>query len=182
MFLRKVNRRETIPGMDRAARQLETLLALEEIRQVKHRYLRCLDLKLWGEIAGTFTADATASYGTPALGGDKVELAGREAIVEFLRGKMGPGIISVHHASQPEITVRGDAAEGTWCFQDTIIATEYRMAIHGAAFYEDRYARGADGQWRIAHTGYQRTYEAMLSLADLKSFRLTANRWAASDD
>lgn len=157
---------------------LETLAALEEIRQVKHRYLRCVDLKLWDEIAGTFTADATASYGTPAMGGKRIDLAGRDAIVAFLRENMGPDIISVHHASQPEITVRGDTAGGTWCFQDTIIATAYDVVIHGAAFYEDRYAREADGQWRIAHTGYQRTYEAMVSLADLKSFRLTANRWA----
>lgn len=158
------------------------LLALEDIRRVKHRYLRCVDLKLWDEIAGTFTADATASYGTTAMGGEKIDLAGRDAIIEFLRANMGPEIISVHHASQPEITVHGDTAAGTWCFQDTIIATGYRIAIHGAAFYEDRYARESDGQWRIAHTGYQRTYEAMMSLDDLKSFRLTANRWGKVPD
>jgi hypothetical protein len=159
---------------------LDTLIALEEIRAVKHRYLRCVDLKLWDEIAGVFTADATASYGTPAMGGQQIALTGRDAIVDFLKTNMGPGIISVHHASQPEITIDGDTATGTWCFQDTIIATEYRVAIHGAAFYEDRYARDA-GQWRIAHTGYQRTYEAMMSLADLKSFKLTANRWDLND-
>jgi hypothetical protein len=87
----------------------------------------------------------------------------------------------VHHASQPEITVDGDTAEGTWHFEDTIIATEYNMVIKGAAFYEDRYAREDDGQWRISHTGYQRTYEAMMSTDDLKSFRLTANRWATPE-
>ena len=60
-----------------------------------------------------------------------------------------------------------------------MIATEYRVVIKGAAFYEDRYARsGDDGRWRIAHTGYVRTYEAMMSLDDLPSFQLTANRWA----
>lgn len=160
---------------------LETLAALEEIRQVKHRYLRCVDLKLWDEITDAFTEDATASYGTPAMGGKKIDLASRADIVTFLRKNMGPGIISVHHASQPEITVNGDTAEGTWCFQDTIIATEYRVAIHGAAFYEDRYRRDNDGRWRIAHTGYVRTYEAMMSLDDLKSFQLTANRWATPE-
>jgi hypothetical protein len=48
------------------------------------------------------------------------------------------------------------------------------MVITGAAFYRDRYERGADGRWRIAHTGYTRTYEAMMSLDDLPSFRITA--------
>lgn len=154
------------------------LLARERIRQVKYRYLRCVDQKLWDEIAGVFTSGATASYGTPALGGSQIALEGRDAIVSFLRENMGPTIISVHHASQPEITVDGDTAEGTWHFEDMIIATEYNMVIKGAAFYEDRYAREDDGQWRISHTGYQRTYEAMMSTDDLPSFRLTANRWA----
>ena len=55
-----------------------------------------------------------------------------------------------------------------------MIATEHRIVIVGAAFYQDRYERGADGRWRIAHTGYVRTYEAMMSLDDLPSFRITA--------
>ena len=154
------------------------LVALEEIRQVKYRYLRCVDLKLWDDLADTFTADATAEYGTPALG-DPIRLAGRDAIVAFLRDKLGPEIITTHFATQPEITVDGDAARGTWSFQDTVMATEYRVVITGAAFYEDRYARGDDGNWRIAHTGYERTYEATMSLDDMPSFRITSNRWAA---
>lgn len=155
------------------------LVAIEEIRQLKHCYLRCVDLKRWDELAGTFTEDATADYGTPALG-KPIRLAGRDMIVAFLRDKLGPDIITVHAASQPEITVDGDTASGTWAFQDTVIATAFGVVITGAAFYEDRYARGADGKWRIAHTGYTRTYEATMSLDDLPSFRITANRWAGA--
>jgi hypothetical protein len=154
------------------------LAALEEIRRVKYRYLRCVDLKLWDEIAEVFTSDATADYGTPALG-EPVRLAGRDEIVAFLRDKLGPGIITVHFASQPEIDIDGSTATGTWSFEDTVIATEYGVVIKGAAFYQDRYARGEDGRWRISHTGYVRTYEMMLSLADLPSLKITANRWAA---
>jgi len=154
------------------------LVALESIRQAKYRYLRCVDLKLWDELADTFTPDATANYGTPALG-EPLRLSGRDAIVAFMRKSLGPGLITTHFASQPEITIHGDTAEGTWCFEDTVIATEYHVMIKGAAFYEDRYARGSDGRWRIAHTGYVRTYEVTLSLDDLPSFRITANRWAA---
>lgn len=154
------------------------LAALESIRQVKYRYLRCVDLKRWEELAATLTPDATADYGTPALG-EPLRLAGRDAIVTFLRESLGPGIITTHFASQPEITIDADTASGTWCFEDTVIATEHRVMIKGAAFYEDRYARGSDGGWRIAHTGYVRTYEMTLSLDDLPSFRITANRWSA---
>jgi hypothetical protein len=155
------------------------LAALESIRQVKYRYLRCVDLKLWDEIAGTFTPDATADYGTPALG-EPIRLQGRDAIVGFLRDSLGPGIITTHFAGQPEIAIgdAGDTATGTWCFEDTVIATEFRVMIKGSAFYEDRYALGTDGRWRIAHTGYVRTYEMTMSLDDVPSLKITANRWA----
>jgi hypothetical protein len=153
------------------------LAALEEIRRVKYRYLRCVDLKLWDEIGDVFTPDATANYGTPAMG-KPLDLAGRDEIVGFLRKNLGPGITTVHFASQPEIDIDGSTATGTWAFEDTVIATEYRVVIKGAAFYEDRYARGEDGRWRISHTGYVRTYESTMSLDDLPSLRFTANRWA----
>jgi hypothetical protein len=171
MFLFRHGIRWMLWGMD--------LVALEEIKRLKHRYLRCVDTKNWDELAGTFAADATADYGTHAYG-SPLSFTGRDAIIGFLRDKLVPGIITTHFAGQPEIDIDGDEASGIWAFQDTVIATEHSVVIAGAAFYEDRYVRGADGRWRIRHTGYQRTYEAMLSLSDLPSFRLTANRWAAT--
>jgi len=149
------------------------LATIEEIRQVKYRYLRCVDLKLWDELTEVFTPDATVDYGTQVYG-KALKLAGRDEIVGFLRDKLGPDMITMHRAGQPEITVEGDTARGTWSFEDTVIATEFRVVITGAAFYQDRYKRGTDGRWRIAHTGYVRTYEAMMSLDDLPSFRITA--------
>jgi SnoaL-like domain len=149
------------------------LVTLEEIRQLKYRYLRCVDQKLWDEMADVFTAGATVDYGTRALG-EPLKLAGRDEIIGFFRKNLGPEIRTVHAAGQPEITVDGETATGSWRFEDTVIATEYRIVIKGAAFYQDRYERGADGRWRIAHTGYVRIYEAMLSLDDLPSFKFTA--------
>lgn len=151
---------------------------LEEIRRLKYRYVRTLDLKRWDEFAATLAEDATVDYGTPVYG-QPIKLAGRDEIVTFMRDRLGPEIITVHLIGQPEIDVDGDDATGTWGMQDTVIATEYQIVIQGAAYYEDRYRRGADGVWRISHTGYERTYEATLALKDLPGFRLTANRWAA---
>lgn len=153
------------------------VVALEEIRRLKYRYLRSLDLKRWEEFAGTLDADATADYGTPVYG-DPLKLTGRTEIVTFMRDKLGPDIITVHSCGQPEIDIDGADATGIWGLEDTVIATEYRIMIRGAAYYEDRYRRGDDGAWRITHTGYVRTYEAMFSFDDLPGFRLTANRWA----
>jgi ketosteroid isomerase-like protein len=150
------------------------LETLEEIRQVKYRYLRCVDTKLWDEIGDTFTEDATVDYGTKAYG-KPLKMNGRAEIVAFFRANLGPEILTVHAAGQPEITADGDTATGIWSFQDTVIATRYRVMITGAAFYHDRYRREADGRWRISHTGYTRTYEAMMSLDDLPSWKMIAS-------
>src|SRR5438477_13126298 len=109
------------------------LAALEEIRRLKYRYLRCVDLKLWDEIADVFTADATVDYGTRALG-EPIQLRGREEIVAFLRKSLGPGIITVHFASQPESDVGGTKARGSWSYEHTVIANDFRDLTKGTAF------------------------------------------------
>ena len=45
------------------------LAALEEIRRLKYRYLRCVDLKLWDEIGEVFTADAKHNFTLPMIRG-----------------------------------------------------------------------------------------------------------------
>jgi hypothetical protein len=154
------------------------LVVLEEIKRLKYRYLRGVDLKLWDEVADTFTADATADYGTHAVGGDGKQFEGRDAIVEFLTQSLGNGIITVHHAAQPEIDVDGDTATGRWSFTDRVIVPEHKVIIEGAAFYEDTYRRESDGVWRMSHIGYVRTYESMMSFDSVPGFKLIANRWA----
>jgi hypothetical protein len=154
------------------------LVELEKIRMLKYRYLRCMDLKLWDEFEDVFTEDATADYGTPSAG-RPLKLGSRDEILNFLRDSLGNDIITLHAAGQPEIQIDGEAASGTWRFEDTVIATEFNVVITGAAFYEDRYRRGEDGIWRIAHIGYERIYEATMSLDDLPSWKLPANRWSA---
>jgi hypothetical protein len=118
----------------------------------------------------TLTADVSASYGP------KLSVAGRDQVVDFMRSSLGPEIITVHHVHHPEIAVSGETATGSWYLQDTVIITEHRMLLRGAAFYADRYARTDDG-WRIAETGYTRSYESVETLAE--SWQLTANRFAS---
>jgi hypothetical protein len=149
------------------------LATIEQLRQLKYRYLRTLDLKLWDDFADTLTADVTADYGA------NLSFAGREAVVTFMTNSLGPGIITVHHCHHPEISVDADTATGSWYLDDKVIITEHRVLLTGAAFYEDAYRRCDDGAWRISKTGYVRSYEAMQSLDDTPSWQLTANRWGS---
>jgi hypothetical protein len=150
---------------------VEPLRDIEEIRQVKHRYLRCIDLKLWDELGDTLTRNVTFHTGASAFG-KVVEITGRPEVVSFLRARLGPAVLTGHTASQPEIAVDGDTATGIWSHRETVLASKHRIVIASTGFWDDRYERGADAHWRIARTAYVRTYEVMLSLNDLPSFKI----------
>lgn len=149
----------------------------DAIERLKYRYFRTLDLKLWDEYADTFTEDAVGHYGTKVYG-ELDPMRGRDAIVDFMREKLSGEIITMHVAQHPEIDVDGDAATGSWAFEDTVIVPAFKVLIRGGGYYRDRYRREADGAWRIVETAYDRIYESMESLEDTPSHKLIANRWA----
>jgi hypothetical protein len=139
-----------------------------EIKQLKYRYLRCVDMHLWDELAETLAEDVTASYGA------RLSFDSRDAVVAGLAEQMTSDVITEHRVSHPEIDVDGDTATGRWYLQDRVIVPAFSTMIFGAAFYADEYRR-VDGRWVISRTGYTRTYEAMIDLKDIPSFQLTEN-------
>ena len=153
--------------------------ALEDLRRLKYRYFRTLDLKDWATFADTLTVDAVGAYGTKVYG-EPLTLEGRAAIVDFMREKLPGEVVTMHVAHHPELEVDGDRAEGSWAFEDTVIVPEMRVLIRGAGYYRDSYVRDSDGEWRISGTGYERVYESMQSLDDTPSYHLLANRWATA--
>lgn len=139
---------------------------LAAIKTLKYRYLRALDTKDWEVFAATLTDDVTGAYGD-------LSFAGRAELVGYMRESLGPAVITEHRVDHPEIDIDGADAAGRWYLQDRVIVPEFSFMLIGAAFYADRYRRTAGG-WRIAATGYQRTYEATMALSDLPSFELKA--------
>ena len=146
---------------------------IDAIKNLKYRYLRCVDLRLWDELAQTLAPEVTASYGK------RLSYTGRDEVVEGLKGQMTNDVITEHQAHHPEIEVDGDTATGRWYLQDRVIVPAFDTYIFGSAFYEDTYAH-IDGRWVITRTGYKRTYEAMINLKDVPSFQLNDNHLAPS--
>ena len=136
------------------------LVELETIKRLKYKYVRCLDQKLWDEIRDCFTEDAVASYS-----GGKYHFEGRDAIVAFLVESMGAeDFLSAHRVTQPEIDlVAPDRATGAWALVDEVLVKQHGVRVRGAAFYSDEYVK-VNGEWRIARTGYERTYEEFIPL------------------
>jgi hypothetical protein len=145
---------------------------IEAIKQVKYRYLRALDTKHWDDFTDTLAEDITGDYG-PSIG-KELHFANRTELVDFMRKSLGPGVITEHRVTHPEITVDGDTASGTWYLQDRVIVAEFNFMLIGAAFYHDQYRR-TDHGWKISSTGYDRTYDATMSLAGL-DFKVNPGR------
>ena len=143
----------------------DVLAQVEEIKRLKYRYLRTLDLKRWDEFEQLFVPAATGDYGEGLSFGSRAELVG------YMREHLVDSMVTVHHCHHPEIVVDGSTARGTWYLEDKVLVPELRFVLEGAAFYDDRYVRTAAG-WRIEHTGYRRTYEATWSMDDVPSFTL----------
>jgi len=149
----------------------DLLVEHERIKLLKYAYFRCLDQKRWDDMLDLFTDDATAAYS-----GGKYHYEGRDRIVEFMRTNMDRDAFHTsHRVHHPEITVDGDTATATWAMEDVNVDTEYDFYLTGAGFYEDRYAR-VDGSWKIAHTGYKRTFETIMPMSK-NGMSLTASWW-----
>lgn len=143
----------------------------DAIAQLKYRYLRGVDTKDWELLASTLVTDAVARYG-----GGVHTVSGRDEIVDFLRSRLEPDTVHTsHRVSHPELAADGvQRASGRWALDDVVLDTEHRFQLVGAAWYEDVYVR-TDTGWRIAETGYSRTYELIQPWSEHAT--MTASAW-----
>lgn len=141
----------------------------EDIERVKYQYLRALDTKHWADFEDALTEDVVGDYGSSV--GEEHHFTDRSSLVEYMRASLPANVITEHRVTHPEIVIDGDTATGSWYLQDRVIVADFDFMLIGAAFYSDTYRRTSAG-WKIASTGYQRTYEATMSLKGL-DFKLT---------
>ena len=149
---------------------------IEAIKRVKYRYLRALDTKHWDEFADTLTEDVAGDYGSSV--GKELHFTNRTDLVDYMRSACGPSVATEHRVTHPEIIVTGDSASGSWYLQDRVMVAEFDFMLIGAAFYRDSYRR-TDAGWKISETGYDRTYDATMSLAGM-NFKVKPGRALAT--
>lgn len=140
---------------------LQQLSDMEDIRMLKHRYFRGIDTADMALLAPLFTDDISVDY---RGGSYRVQLSGRDNMLEFLANSFHSGAVAMHHGHMPEITLTGDdTAEGVWYLEDIFIDTERQLHTIGSAIYRDGYRR-EDGVWRMARTEYDRVFELVSPL------------------
>jgi hypothetical protein len=119
------------------------LIDIEEIKQLKARYFRGLDMKDWALWADVFTEDAH-------IEADGYPFDGPEAIIAAMKVFLD-GVRTVHHGFMPEITITGpDEATGIWSMRDYLLypGDGPPVGFFGYGHYHEDYARQSDG-WRI---------------------------------
>lgn len=138
---------------------LARLIAIEEIKQLKHRYFRAVDTKDWALIDSVFHDDFIGDFRgaatdpetgfNPAPDATSEVLYGRAAAVASFR-EAGAHFTSVHHGHNPEITITGpDTATGIWALFDTLRFPAGEMAEFQAyGHYHETYEK-VDGVWKI---------------------------------
>lgn len=138
---------------DHGATDLSELLAevrrlrdIEEIKQLKARYFRYLDLHWWHELRELFTDDAVFEIGestsSPGSADEFVASVGRHL----------SEAMSVHHGHTPEIRiVDAESAHGIWAMFDLVEPSPNSgyPALTGFGHYTEDY-RKVRGRWRIA--------------------------------
>ena len=137
---------------------IERLLAIEEIKQVKARYFRGVDSGDGDLVRGVLAEDCVLDYRgcctDPVTGRDylpamNVVMRGRSAWSSD--GLAKAGIVSVHHGLMGEIELTGEAgATGLWSMTDRLYmpaGAPYACMI-GYGHYHETYVKAVDG-WKI---------------------------------
>jgi hypothetical protein len=131
---------------DALATSVARLVAIEEIRQLKARYCRYVDLRMWDEFPSLFTEDLDIDFAETTSGART-----REEWFAAVRRHFTTGI-SVHHVHVPEIEILDeDHASAIWPMFDLVeIPADSPYESHtGWGHYTEQYRR-VDGRWLIS--------------------------------
>ena len=138
---------------------LQRLLAIEQIKQLKARYFRFMDSKDWTALETVFAPDAVMDMRAEMHdgSGDDGLVRGAANVVAFMR-KAIEDVQTVHHGHTPEIELTSEtSARGVWAMEDMLRWPEGALlrSLHGYGHYHETYER-IDERWYIKTTTLSR--------------------------
>lgn len=136
---------------------LKILLAEREIYRGLVRIARAMDERDWPAFSGVLLPDATADLGTGPI-------AGREAIVAFVRSFLDPCGPTQHLLGNVWIDTSGEEAHSR-CYVSDLhkgLGDKSHLTFSTLGDYHDTWRR-IDGRWRMSH----RTKHNRATLGDI---------------
>ncbi len=154
---------------------LQRLIAIEAIKNLKARRIRAMDEKRWADYEAMHASDHVSdTYGGEPAVGAKVNV---ERLAQVL-----DGVSSVHHAHTPEISITSEnTAEGVWAMEDMLFWKQSSEDhwLHGYGHYHERYRKGSDG-WQFVYRRLTRILVRTSPGADLGDLNIRTRGAQAS--
>jgi len=148
--------------------RIRVLEDIEAIRRLRHKYFRCLDGKLWDEIAECFTEDVRTSY----FNGE-IKTNGRGELLNFFKTGLTDALLAMHHGHHPEIEITSEStAKGMWCLYNYLIDKEHNRGQRVGGIYQDEYVR-QNGQWKMKSIVCNQLFQETWNRQDMPSLKLT---------
>ncbi|CAA0116668.1 Bile acid 7-alpha dehydratase [Halioglobus japonicus] len=143
-------------GIEELRKDIQRLMDIEAIKQLKYAYFRCVDTANLEELGTLFHEDVTVHF----RGGNyEWNLQGREEYVNGIGQSFSTEAVGQHNAHHPEIQILSETeATALWYLADNMWILNHNAKTHGTALYWDRYLK-VDGKWLIRETNYERIYE-----------------------
>jgi hypothetical protein len=143
-------------GIEELRRDIQRLMDMEAIRQLKYAYFRCVDTANLEELATLFHEDVTVHF----IGGSyEWKVQGKQDYVNNIGASFSREAVGQHNAHHPEIQMLSETeATAIWYLEDNMWILNHNARTRGTALYWDRYLK-VDGRWLIKDTRYERIYE-----------------------
>ena len=143
---------------------LQRLIAIEDIKRLKARYWRGVDLKDAELLRSVFADDAEIDFRNDERDPDFASqpLPKPDEFVKHCLAMLA-GVATMHHGHVPEIAFTSDTeANGTWPMEDNLwVQAETSLLpfkhLRGFGHYHDRYVKTEQG-WRISFTTLKRVH------------------------
>ena len=139
-------------------KRIQVLEDAEEIKKLHQRYINLMDNLKYEEVLKRFTEDASVEVRNLGIKKGIKEL--REIYIDVLAKNRGSERFDGHMAVEPDITVNGDAAKGTWL----IYMLFSKPAIQWVQGKNECEYKKVDGEWKISRLKFTRTLASDKSL------------------
>ena len=139
-------------------KRLQALEDAEEIKRLHQRYINLMDNLEYEDVLDLFTEDASVEVRNLGIKKGRKEL--REIYIDVLAKNRGSERFDGHMAVQPDISVEGDTAKGTWLIYMLFSKPEIQW-VQGRNECE---YRKINGEWKISKLKFTRTLASDKSL------------------
>jgi ketosteroid isomerase-like protein len=135
--------------LEELEKRVKALEDLEEIKKLHQKYMDLMDNLRYREVLDLYTEDASVEVRNSGV------LKGKEGLTDIYINKLGKRTTRSegHFVIEPDITVDGDTARGTWLVYMlfSIPSVEWVQGRNEAEY------RKVDGEWKIKSMKFTRT-------------------------